>query len=71
MKVLLFIIIVIGGLVWGLQTRPLIDLDISRDRSVFRANSSGEIDNIYTLKVLNKTQQPREYSLSLADAEAD
>ena len=63
------LLLMIGGLVWGLQTRPLIDLDISRDRSVFRANSSGEIDNIYTLKVLNKTQQPREYSLSLADAE--
>ena len=63
------LLLMIGGLVWGLQTRPLIDLDISRDRSVFRANSSGEIENIYTLKVLNKTQQPREYSLSLADAE--
>ena len=63
------LLLMIGGLVWGLQTRPLIDLDISRDRSVFRANSNGEIDNIYTLKVLNKTQQPREYSLSLADAE--
>ena len=63
------LLLMIGGLVWGLQERPLIDLDISRDRSVFRANSSGEIENIYTLKVLNKTQQPREYSLSLADAE--
>lgn len=63
------LLLMIGGLVWGLQERPLIDLDISRDRSVFRANSSGEIENIYTLKVLNKTQQPREYTLSLADAE--
>ena len=58
----------IGGLVWGLQERPLIDLDISRDRSVFRANSNGDIENIYTFKVLNKTQQSREYSVSLADA---
>ncbi|MGI3131925.1 cytochrome c oxidase accessory protein CcoG [Halopseudomonas pachastrellae] len=63
------LLLMIGGLIWGLQTRPLIDLDISRDRSVFRANSNGDIENIYTLKVLNKTQQPREYSLSLADTE--
>lgn len=63
------LLLMIGGLVWGLQERSLIDLDISRDRSVFRANSNGEIENIYTLKVLNKTQQPREYSLSLTDAE--
>ena len=63
------LLLMIGGLVWGLQERSLIDLDISRDRSVFRANSNGEIENIYTLKVLNKTQQAREYSLSLTDAE--
>ncbi|GMQ55043.1 cytochrome c oxidase accessory protein CcoG [Halopseudomonas aestusnigri] len=63
------LLLMIGGLVWGLQERPLIDLDISRDRSVFRANSNGDIENIYTLKVLNKTQQNREYSLSLTDAE--
>ena len=63
------LLLMIGGLVWGLQERSLINLDISRDRSVFRANSNGEIENIYTLKVLNKTQQSREYSLSLTDAE--
>ena len=63
------LLLMIGGLVWGLQERPLIDLDISRDRSVFRANSNGEIENIYTLKVLNKTQQPREYSINLEGAE--
>ncbi|BDX18684.1 iron-sulfur protein [Halopseudomonas aestusnigri] len=63
------LLLMIGGLVWGLQERPRIDLDISRDRSVFRANSNGDIENIYTLKVLNKTQQNREYSLSLTDAE--
>ena len=63
------LLLMIGGLVWGLQERSLIDLDISRDRSVFRANSNGDIENIYTLKVLNKTQQPREYSINLEGAE--
>ena len=63
------LLLMIGGLVWGLQARPVVDLDISRDRSVFRANSNGDIENIYTLKVLNKTQQDREYRLSLTDAD--
>lgn len=64
--VLLFALM--GGLIWGLQARPLIDLYVSRDHNTFRENSTGEIENIYTLKVLNKTQQSRTYRLLLAES---
>ena len=59
----------VGSLAWGIQTRPLIDLDVSRDRSIFRENSAGEIENLYTLKVINKSQQSRSYTIDLGEPE--
>ena len=58
-----------GGLVWGIQARPLIDLDVNRDRAIFRENSDGEIENLYTLKVINKSQQSRSYTVALGEPE--
>ncbi|MNN19969.1 Ubp3 associated protein Bre5 [compost metagenome] len=58
----------IGAFVWALQVRPLVSLDVTRDRGLFRENAAGEIENIYSLKLINKTQQPQRYRLSLADA---
>lgn len=39
-------------------------MNVLRDRSqLYRENSSGEIENTYTLKIINKTQQPQQYQL--------
>lgn len=41
-------------------------LTVLRDRTqLFRTNGSGEIENTYNLKVINKTQQPQTYQLSV------
>lgn len=41
-------------------------LDVIRDRSqLFKENNDGLIENTYTLKILNKTQQARTYQLSV------
>lgn len=41
-------------------------LTVLRDRNqLFRTNGSGEIENTYNLKVINKTQQPQNYQLSV------
>ncbi|MEH0667675.1 cytochrome c oxidase accessory protein CcoG [Vibrio scophthalmi] len=41
-------------------------LSVLRDRNqLFRVNGSGEIENTYTLKIINKTQQRQEYQLSV------
>ena len=45
-------------------------LDVIRDRSqLFRVNNQGLVENTYTLKVLNKTQQDTSYSLSVSGIE--
>lgn len=41
-------------------------MSVLRDRNqLFRVNSSGEVENTYTLKVINKTQQVQEYDLNV------
>lgn len=59
----------IGALVAALQMRPMVSLDVIKDRGLFRENAQGQIENIYLLKIINKTAQPQRYHLRLLDAE--
>jgi polyferredoxin len=63
------LLVMIGALVLALMERPMVSLDVSKDRGLFRENSQGQIENIYSLKVINKTQQRQDYRLSLEDGE--
>ncbi|PZQ40229.1 MAG: cytochrome c oxidase accessory protein CcoG, partial [Ectopseudomonas oleovorans] len=56
--------VMIGAFTWALAERPLISLDVTRDRGLFRENALGQIENIYSLKIINKTQQARSYAIS-------
>lgn len=41
-------------------------LSVLRDRNqLYRTNTDGFIENTYTLKIINKTQQPQQYQLSV------
>ena len=52
----------------ALITRKPFDLDIIRDRNqLYRENFDGHIENTFTLKILNKSQQDRVYHLSADD----
>lgn len=59
----------IGALAVALVQRPMVSLDVSKDRGLFRENSQGQIENIYSLKIINKTQQRQAYQLSLVDGD--
>ncbi|MDB6146152.1 MAG: (Fe-S)-binding protein [Pseudomonas sp.] len=63
----LVLVAMIGALVLALVERPMVSLDVSKDRGLFRENSLGQIENIYSLKIINKTQQPQQYHLTLVD----
>ncbi|PRB82978.1 cytochrome c oxidase accessory protein CcoG [Pseudomonas sp. MYb185] len=62
--------LMIGLFVVALMERPLMSLDVTRDRTMFRENNAGQLENSYSLKVINKRQQPGHYQLRL-DAPAD
>ena len=63
------LVLMIGALVVALDLRPMVSLDVIKDRGLFRENAQGQIENIYLLKVINKTQSPQRYELRLVDAE--
>jgi cytochrome c oxidase accessory protein FixG len=47
-------------------TRTSFEVDVIRERGeLFRINAAGQIVNQYSLRVLNKTQQPQSYSLEI------
>ncbi|SDH70461.1 cytochrome c oxidase accessory protein CcoG [Pseudomonas panipatensis] len=62
------LLVMLGAFAWALQARPLIALDVARDRGLFRENAAGEIENVYNLKLINKTQQAQRYRLGLAES---
>lgn len=51
---------------WAIVSRPLHTFDIEKDRGLFRYNSDGQIENSYTLKILNKSQQSQSYNVSVS-----
>ncbi|HAB84304.1 MAG TPA: cytochrome c oxidase accessory protein CcoG, partial [Pseudomonas sp.] len=55
----------IAAFIWALDARPQLQLDVTRDRTLYRENMQGQIENMYRLKLINKTQQPRRYALAL------
>ncbi|KAF1012202.1 MAG: hypothetical protein GAK32_00316 [Pseudomonas fluorescens] len=63
------LLVMIAALVVALVQRPMVSLDVTKDRGMFRENSAGQIENIYSLKVINKTQQHRHYAVELVDAD--
>ncbi len=65
---------VISGLfIFTLTQRSLLELEVLRDRqSLYSTNMTGQIENIYTLKLVNKSQKPQQLSVTvsgLADIE--
>ncbi|MEM9570728.1 MAG: cytochrome c oxidase accessory protein CcoG [Pseudomonadota bacterium] len=66
-----FLIAAIGGLiVWGLATKATIEANVLKDRSPpFVQLSNGEIQNGYTLKLVNKLSEPRMMRVSVSGVE--
>lgn len=53
-------------LVFEIVTRVPLEVDIIRDRnSLYRETGDGLIENVYTLKILNKSQQAQTYLISV------
>ena len=60
----LVLVVMSGLLVADFMSRKPLDLDIIRDRNtLYRENNDGLIENVYTLKILNKSQQTRTFDI--------
>ncbi|MCG4454723.1 MULTISPECIES: cytochrome c oxidase accessory protein CcoG [unclassified Pseudomonas] len=49
---------------WAVASRSLVELDVLKDRVLYRENEQGRIENVYTLKIMNKAQQPVTYLIA-------
>jgi cytochrome c oxidase accessory protein FixG len=63
------LVLMIGAFAWALQARSLVSLDVAKDRGMYRENAAGQIENVYRLKVINKTQRPQRYYLGLVEGQ--
>jgi cytochrome c oxidase accessory protein FixG len=58
-----------SGFLVALALRSPVGLDVIRDRnSLYRLLDDGRVENVYTLKVLNKSERDRSFALSVAGA---
>ncbi len=59
------LLVVCAAFGWTLWTRMPAEMDVVRDRgSLFRETDEGLIENTYTLKIINKSQQEQTFKLS-------
>jgi cytochrome c oxidase accessory protein FixG len=63
------------GFVVTLSSRNLVNVDVIRDRNaLYRERADGRVENVYNVKIINKDDQPHQFSISgdgLADLEFD
>lgn len=48
---------------YAVYDRPLVKLDVLKDRVLYRENELGNIENVYTLKVMNKAQREQTFMI--------
>ena len=64
------LLILISGLVTAMATRTPVILDVIRDRnSLYRELPDNLVENIYTLKIINQSNDPREFRLTVTGRE--
>jgi cytochrome c oxidase accessory protein FixG len=58
-----------GGFLLALALRPPVALDVIRDRnSLYRILDDGRVENVYTVKILNKSELNRHFALVVSGA---
>jgi cytochrome c oxidase accessory protein FixG len=56
--------------IWSLAVRVPLKVDVIRDRSLLaREADDGRIENVYNLKIMNTTEEPKRYALSVEGME--
>ncbi|MFB9885040.1 cytochrome c oxidase accessory protein CcoG [Balneatrix alpica] len=63
------LLIMFGAFIWGISSRVPLQLDILRDRQqLYVEVQDNKVENLYTLRIANKTQHPQSYELSVSGA---
>jgi cytochrome c oxidase accessory protein FixG len=72
-RVLLYAVVLVvlfSGLAYGVAQRNPVGIDVIRDRNVlYRELPDGRVENVYILKLLNKSESMREYRVQIRGLE--
>src|SRR5690606_21531714 len=61
------LMLIVIATAWSMATRVPLKVDIIRDRSVLsREADDGRIENLYTLHVINASEEPHRFALSVS-----
>ncbi|MBU6951376.1 cytochrome c oxidase accessory protein CcoG [Hahella sp. HN01] len=63
------LLLMISVFAWVMASRPLLSLDVAKDRGLFRYNSENRIENGYILDILNKENEPKTFLISASGLE--
>lgn len=63
------LVLMVGLFIVALGMRPELALTVSKDRGLYRINEFGQVENAYRLKVINKTQEARQYRVHLQEVD--
>ena len=66
----LLLIALLGGWGWGVTHRAPFLVEVLRDRNALYRQRAGYIENVYTLKLVNKVDAPRDFRIWLEHAGA-
>ncbi len=55
------LVAMMGLFAYAVYDRPLVKLDVLKDRVLYRENEQGNIENVYTIKVMNKAQREQTF----------
>ena len=62
------LLLLLAGTIAGIAMRKPLIVDVMRDKQLYRALDDGRIENAYTLRLVNKTNQAKEFTITLGDA---
>ena len=63
----LLMLVIAGAMLWALAFRSTMDINVLHDRNpLFVTLSDGSIKNGYTIKLLNKSREPRSFTLDMS-----
>jgi len=60
------LLIMMAAFSTALFMRPLAELDVLKDRVLYRENEAGRIENVYSLRIMNKDQRDHVYTISVS-----
>lgn len=63
------LLVMISLLTYTIATRSVVDLNVIKDRIPYRQNLDGSIENVYTLRVINKDQHAHIFSIDATGIE--